>query len=848
MAKQTKRQRKFQATGGIKKRIEKGTIAKGGKIRKARKASDKDPSNSRAPPSGDGKPTRSDDLMGRENLGDLDIDSFFASFSEKIDPSNVDDVDETDNDEIDEADGNYHDDDDDDDDDDVGNGEEEKDSDSGDDMSDEEVVQEDDDEESKGETDNDSSAEQDEGSDDEDIEVVEARMKAQMSKMQRADPEFHDFLKQNEGSLLEFGQEDDDEDANEGAPRDDSLQDKKESDSKEVTSGSVQLTAKLLSSLSNSAFQKHSVKSLKRLISAYKSACHVADANTTDAANTKHRPGESGQMYVIESSKLFDQLMVLCLKSLHEEFKHHLIDKPTASDGSAEQGDGPDDDVSKPINPKVLERAPRWVELKPLLLSFFRSTLHLMTEAKEPELLVFILKSLSKYLPFLAPFPRISELMLKALTGLWSAPLDSSPDYQVVRLHAFLRIRQLALTQPFPFIEECLKKTYLAYSKRAKFGSMTNSPALPTLTFMGNCLVELYSLDFHSSYQHAFVYIRQLALLLRNAMHKKTPDSLQQVFCWQYVHCLKLWVAVLSACAPTPDGALMQSLVYPLTEIILGTARFVSAPVRHLPLTFHCVRLLQQLAAATEAFIPTTSLLLDCLDWKEWTMPPKKTKANAHAPARGLQMSLMLKLGKEDPLRTHDQLEAGINELFVLLNREVELYRYSAGFPEFAMRIMVRLRAFAKVVRNPRWKTYIKACLDVCERYTTYAVQARSKLSEAPRDVKQLECLRPASERSMRERHEESIVKEQKALEAILGKIDAAPKKSDEEKTNDKDIEDSHNDDTRATKKRRKNKSKATDQPTIPAAELKQQMLRDDEILEVDDEVNEGVDWSDDDE
>jgi nucleolar complex protein 2 len=840
MAKQTKRQRKFQATGGVKKRIEKGTIAKGGKIRKARKASDKDPSNAKAPPS-DNKPTRSDDLMGRENLGDLDIDSFFESFSETIDPSNVDDENQGDDDEIDEADGNDNDED---------NGEEENDSDPGDDMSDEEVMQEEDEVDSKRENDDDdSSAEEDEGSDDEDIEVVEARMKAQMSKMQRADPEFHEFLKENEESLLEFGQEDDDEDANDGAPRDDNRQGEKESDSKGVVSGSVELTAQLLSSLSNSAFKKHSVKSLKRLIGAYKSACHVADANTTDAASTKHRPGESGQMYVIESSKLFDQLMVMCLQSLHEEFKYHLIDRPTTSEDAGAKEDRADDDVNKPINPKVFERAPRWVDLKPLLLLFFRSTLHLMTEAKEPELLVFILKSLSKYLSFLAPFPRISELMLKALTGLWSAPLDSSPDYQVVRLQAFLRIRQLALTQPFPFIEECLKKTYLAYSKRAKFGSMSNSPALPTLTFMGNCLVELYSLDFHSSYQHAFVYIRQLALLLRNAMHKKTPDSLQQVFCWQFIHCLKLWVAVLSACAPTPDGALMQSLVYPLTEIILGTARFVSAPVRHMPLTFHCVRLLQQLAAATEAFIPTTSLLLDCLDWKEWTMPPKKTKANARAPARGLQMSLMLKLGKEDPLRTHDQLEAGINEFFALLNREVELYRYSAGFPEFAMRIIVRLRAFGKVIRNPRWKTYIKACLDVCERYSTYAVKARSKLSEAPRDVKQLECLRPASEKSMRERHEESIVKEQKALEAILGKIDAAHKKSDEEKTNDQDaVADSHDDDARATKKRRKNKNKATDQPTLSAKDLEQQMLRDDEILEVDDEVNEGVDWSDDDE
>jgi nucleolar complex protein 2 len=53
--------------------------------------------------------------------------------------------------------------------------------------------------------------------------------------------------------------------------------------------------------------------------------------------------------------------------------------------------------------------------------------------------------------------------------------------------------------------------------------------SLPGLTLMGNCLVELYGLDMTSSYQHAFVYLRQLALHLRAAYVKKTPEALQKV-------------------------------------------------------------------------------------------------------------------------------------------------------------------------------------------------------------------------------------------------------------------------------------------------------------------------------
>jgi len=806
--KQTKRQRKFQTTGGVKGRLEKGTISSKGGARHKRKAARGSGGDSgeatanrspKQPSAKIEKVDRSDDLLSQQNLGNLDIDSFFAQFAED-DHDDEEASTEQQSDESSALDGN--------------------------------------DEDPKGKEgkrdsvkDSASSSDSSSGSDDDeedDIEAAERRMKAEMSLVQQNDPEFHDFLKENEESLLEFGQE---EDADK-----EEMEEEEEPESKS-SSAEIHLTPKLLSSLAKGALQQHGVKSLKKLVTAYKSACFMADGADSD---TKHRPGESGQKYQIDSSKVFDDLMVLCLNHCYKEFEHHLLPKnQTSSDEEKEE----QDEHNKPINPKTLEKAERWTDLRPILVSFFRSTLHVMSEAKEPDLLAFVLKALSKYLRYLTPFPRIAENMLKSLTVLWSAPLDASENYQVVRVNAFLRIRQLALTQPFPFIEDCLKKTYLAYAKRAKFGSSASS-AGATLTFMGNCLVELYSLDFDSSYQHAFVYIRQLALLLRTAMQKKTPEAMQQVYCWQYVHCLKLWVAVLSKAVPADDGALLRSLVYPLTEVILGTIRLVPSPVRHLPLRFHCVRLLQQLAASTEVFIPTTSLLLDCLEWKEWTLSPKKTKSARDI--RGLQLSLMLKLGKEDPLRSHEQLEAAMNEFFVLLHREVGLYRYSAGFPEFSIRIVVRLRQFSKETRNPRFRAYAKACIDLCDMYSKFAVQARSKLQEAPKDVKLLECLKPTTEKTMRERHEESIEKEQKALEASRPSSASAEKKRDEPADSDSDGSEVSEKEEMGPK-RKKQKQKKQKKTRASREELEKQMLPDDELMEEQDQVEEGVDWSDED-
>ena len=74
----------------------------------------------------------------------------------------------------------------------------------------------------------------------------------------------------------------------------------------------------------------------------------------------------------------------------------------------------------------------------------------------------------------------------------------SSQSYNQIRLESFLRIRQLAITRPFPFIEDALKGCYLAYSRYAKF---TSESTLPNITFLGNGVVELYSIDPDSSYQ-----------------------------------------------------------------------------------------------------------------------------------------------------------------------------------------------------------------------------------------------------------------------------------------------------------------------------------------------------------
>ena len=348
-------------------------------------------------------------------------------------------------------------------------------------------------------------------------------------------------------------------------------------------------------------------------------------------------------------------------------------------------------------------------------------------------------------------------------------------------------------------------------------------------------------------------------LLLGTALHKKTPEALKQVYGWQHMHCLKLWVAVLAQAAAKqddePDAKLMGSLLYPLAEIITGTARMAPSPVRLLPLRLQCIRLLQQLAASAQVYLPTTSLLLDCFDWKEWYNKPKKsTKRNTLRG--GLPLYMLLKLPKEDPLRTQEQLEAGLVQLFVLLEREMELYRYTAAFPEFRVRIRQRCRDFAKTVRPSRWKAYAKACIEKSDQYANLCTLQRAKLAQAPKDISQLECLRPSHEPTMRERHQKAMDQESKSAQASLAAAAAAPSAAAKAKNaqhNDKDLDkhDSHDeqedeedeDEEEVTPK--KESAKKTKRKR--SKKSKKAVVEDnDEVMGQEDEVVEGADWLED--
>jgi nucleolar complex protein 2 len=80
-------------------------------------------------------------------------------------------------------------------------------------------------------------------------------------------------------------------------------------------------------------------------------------------------------------------------------------------------------------------------------------------------------------------------------------------------------------TSPF-VLSFRIKSTYLALIRACK---STSAHTLPSINLMKNSASELYTMDPAMAYQHAFGYIRQLAILLRNGLKVKSKVSARTI-------------------------------------------------------------------------------------------------------------------------------------------------------------------------------------------------------------------------------------------------------------------------------------------------------------------------------
>lgn len=560
---------------------------------------------------------------------------------------------------------------------------------------------------------------------------VAASHKASLNKLKASDPEFYKFLEQNDKQLLNFDAENElsesedeaaEEEGDENADGDDDVDsgdedavlhkptgefdvasdesdfeadadedaDADESFKTPTKGGTRQITLKLLKHWqSKLGDDKIDLEIIKDVISAVNSALlsisgeHVA-----------------GMPFKVEGAAVFNGVLQLCVLHLHPAIKRYL--------GLVGQSN------------KKPHKCKKWTKIRAPLKEYLIDLTKLLEHVSSTNILVVLLKHLHQISPMVASFSTLTKPILKRLVALWST------SEETVRVLAFLSILRITRGQQTSFLNTILKAMYLSYVRNAKFVS---PGTLPSINFMRRSLAELFALDLNVSYQHVFLYIRQLAIHLRNALTLKKKDSFQAVYNWQFINSLRLWVELLCA---TVGRTQLQPLVYPLVSIITGTIKLIPT-AQYFPLRFHCVQMLVQLSKETRTFVPVLPFVLEVLNSNTFN------RKHAKVSMKPLSFTCVLRLNKAQLLENGFRDEV-VECIFGSTLEYMAAESATLGYPELAVPAVINLKQYVKRCRNSNHSRKLKQLVDKLEENGRTVETERDRVTFQLRETAQIQA------------------------------------------------------------------------------------------------------------
>ncbi|KZC06791.1 PREDICTED: nucleolar complex protein 2 homolog [Dufourea novaeangliae] len=525
-------------------------------------------------------------------------------------------------------------------------------------------------------------------SSDEDVDPIQH--KKSLMKLKQTDPEFYSYLKENDKSLLEFNISDDDnndiDDGNETErrhiPNTDLEVASDESDYEvDEESSAVQneriITLQLLKSWQEEIQKDRSLKTVKCIIEAF----HAALETVAES------PNPEPLRYKVEGGVVFNGVVQLCILHLPNTFKRFL------NLGSETQ-----------FQP---HKCKRFGKVKGILKSYLTDLIKILQNVTSSNILTVLLKHLHQMLPYTQSFSSLTKPLLKILLNIWSTAEET------VRVVAFLSILRIATTNKESVLDMLFKAMYVKYVENSKFVSFTT---LPGINFMRHSLTEIYLLDTNLAYNHAFLYIRQLAIHLRNAITLKKKENFQAVYNWQFINSLRFWSELIEQ---SNSDSVLRSLLYPLVQIIVGTIKVIPTP-QYYPLRFHCLQMLTDISKETGTFIPTLPFLLEILTSYDFN---KKHKAVSMKP---VPFICILRLSKSQ-LQENGFKDNVIDSIYKLILENAAKDSHTIYFPDLYVPCIMQIKAFLKKCRIANYCRKMKQLLEKIDENRKYIETERKK-------------------------------------------------------------------------------------------------------------------------
>ncbi|CAA0386580.1 unnamed protein product [Arabidopsis thaliana] len=429
------------------------------------------------------------------------------------------------------------------------------------------------------------------------------------------------------------------------------------------------------------------VPALVRLLNWYRAACQYG-----------HEPSGIARpniYYDIEDSETFAKVIIFVLQKADHTFRSIL----GLSDSSTKE--------------KILKlkNNPKWDSLKPLVKSFFRSTLHLVKQAGDLEIISFTLTQLRVSIVFLAAFPDLLKKLIKISVHLWVT------GEETISQQAFLILKDISMVFNSECFDSCLINMYKAFLHDCDIPK-ANSEQRP---FLRDSLVELCSQDVQKSYTKASVSITQLAKLLKMALATKNKEAVEKIHSGEYINCVDLWVNFIAANVQDCD---LQPLLYTIVQVINGVAQLIIGP-RYLLLRVKCIHWLNHLSRTSGIFIPIASLVLDMLEYK--------TTNDGEKQEQKLEAVSTVKLPK-NWLKSQNFQEQCIFSVIELLAVHFAQWSFHISFPDLATIPVMRLKKFHERSTMEGLKRVVKRFIEQVESNIEFVQRKRDDVTFSPND------------------------------------------------------------------------------------------------------------------
>ncbi|XP_024980377.1 nucleolar complex protein 2 homolog isoform X2 [Cynara cardunculus var. scolymus] len=508
-----------------------------------------------------------------------------------------------------------------------------------------------------------------------------AKQKNSLEKLKKKDKKFVKFLESYNKGEISQNQEmysDEDETGEDLMMLDDSTTTKH----KMLTCSTINLWSKLVT-------EEHSESALIGLLNAYRAACHLGPEETgfIDAASCP----------VIQDSDTFCNIYTFILSEADNIFRG-LLKIPSST--------------CKKESILELKNTPRWKKAKPMIKSYLRSTLFLLKQVTDSEILAFSITRLRASIVFFAAFPSLLSRLIKIIVPLWATgggTLSASSS---------LVIQDVVSVFGSNYFDTCFIKTYKAYIARCR--SMETVDA-KHIEFLRDSFVNLCSLDVEKSCKKALVSIQQLANILQHARQKDNKEAIRKIYSWQYAQCIDIWVLFISANVHECD---IQPLLYITIQLINGVAHLFPGP-RYLPLRIRCIHWLNKLSSSCGIYIPIASLVLDMLDFKVSKEGGKSRKS--------AKLASNLKLPKFW-LKSQNFMEQCVYSAVELLAVHFMQWSYHISFPELGTTSLIRLRKFHEKTSVESLRRVVKRLMDQVEQNVEFVQKKRDEVAFSPKD------------------------------------------------------------------------------------------------------------------